>query len=203
MQFGVAFEPRDWLLTIQLCFMVVFGLASWVVVWFIARQLRTQSQALNLSTMATRHKMFISLTDCVTEEMQETMLLHAIDHFEPDIFVQKYRGKTRYIKSYLLMKRKYLYLVFSSRLERYFPIFDGGIAVRWIPELCQYHEFRDVHASQKHYYPAFATLVDPSLTTAELKGWMCEALPLDSITTPSVPASQESALSEPAPTTAA
>jgi hypothetical protein len=174
-------EFRDWFLVLSL----VISLAPWIALWIIFHQLKTHGLLLRLNTSVARHNMFISLTDCLTEEAEKTMLLHVVDHFDPKIYREQYEGKIQAIRSYLLMKRKYLYLLFSTRLERNFPLQEKGIAAIWIDELSCYQEFRDVHASQGHYYEEFARDVDAAIKRNPFRGWMYQAhLPPDATQSP-------------------
>lgn len=165
------FGFRDWLLIAQ----ILLGLAPWIALYIVYNQLQTHGQLLKLNTSAIRHQHFIALTDCLTDKIEETMLLHVIDHFQPDVYRARYEGKETATKSYLLMKRKYLYLLVSFRLERNFPLPEKGTAKIWIQELCRYQEFRDVHESQKHYYKEFGPYVDELIGDRKVEGWMFEA----------------------------
>jgi len=114
------------------------------------------------SLIIQRRELYFKTTS-LTEEELDTMLLHLADHFDLTIYFQRYKGNRQRIKSYFLMKRKYLYLVIvifyrKSRLD---PV--GSAPGIWLNELCSYQEFRDVHASQSKYYPRFAKRVDKIL----------------------------------------
>jgi hypothetical protein len=146
-------------------------LTLFIAIW----QVWTHTTALKLNTLATRHNLFLSLTDCMTDVTIRTMKMHLVDHCNLDIYRDRYEGNDERLQSYFLMKRKYLYLLFAARLERSFPIDDKGIAEKWINELADYQEFHDVHASQKHYDPQFEKLVDGILANRSVRGWMFEA----------------------------
>jgi hypothetical protein len=113
------------------------------------RQLRTALNSVRLSTMMQRRDMYIGLTNTLPEKDVETMLLHAVDHFDGDVYLKRYRGHPDRIKSYFLMKRKYLYLLLTTHLNTQYwdPARDAPKI--WLGELCRYQEFRDVHASQR------------------------------------------------------
>jgi hypothetical protein len=64
------------------------------------------------------------------------------------------------------MKGKYLDLVLTTSFHTDSRDPAGLAPMLWLKELCQYQEFRDVHASQGKYYPAFALLLDRELQSA-------------------------------------
>ena len=178
MLFGIQLTRQEWLAIFQIA--VGLGPCIALVILFRqmtihTRQLKTHGQSLNLSTIATRHQLFLSLADCVTAAMLETMMLHVLDHFDRDVYHERYKGNEQAIKSYLLMKRKYLYLLFARRLETHFPLVEQEIVPIWIDELARYQEFRDVHDSQKHYYREFGRYVTEIIGDRPIAGWMYEA----------------------------
>lgn len=118
--------------------------------------------------------MFLALTDCITPDMYTTMSIHLSDHFDLQIYQERYAQDERKIKSYFLMKRKYIYLFFTFTVEEGFPIPTKGITKQWLAELANFQEFHDVHARQKVYYPAFAAFVDRIIGARRPAGWMCE-----------------------------
>lgn len=135
------------------------------------RQLHTAVNNVRLSTMMQRRDMYIGLTNTLPEKDVEAMLLHPADHFDGDVYLNRYRGHPDRIKSYFLMKRKYLYLLLTTHLNTQYWDPAREAPKIWLEELCQYQEFRDVHASQRHYYPGFAEKVDQVLRLTTLKGW--------------------------------
>ena len=170
-----ALELRDWLLITQIAIYVLVSLPAWVALYLLSRQVQTNSDALSLNAMAIRHQLFVSLTDNLSTDIHDTMMLHACDQFDPSVFAERYKNQPQRIRSYLLMKRKYLYLVFSSLVEKGFPVSETTIAELWIRELGEFHEFHDVHGRQGRYYPEFSTFIARTLGTTTPSKWMCEA----------------------------
>jgi hypothetical protein len=142
-----------------------------VTLIIIYRQLHAALRNVRLSTMMHRRDLYIGLTTSLPEKDVETMLLHVFDHFDEKVYLQKYQGKAERIKSYLLMKRKYLYLLLTTNVKT--QEWDPGRSAldTWLRELCSYEEFRDVHASQGHYYPKFKKKVDRFIREVRLQGW--------------------------------
>jgi hypothetical protein len=131
-----------------------------VIVYF--RQLKAMQASLQHQLMMQRRELYLSTTSLSDSDI-DTMMLHAADHFDRDVYEKRYVGDDKRIRSYFLMKRKYLYLVITTSYrtdERDPARFGPGI---WMKELCSYQEFRDVHDSQGKYYPQFAALVDREL----------------------------------------
>jgi hypothetical protein len=115
----------------------------------------------------------LNITEPLDDDVMSTMTLHLADHIDRAIYQERYRDTDR-LRSYLLMKRKYLYLCLSLEFETIVPDHMKGITWQWLCELCQYQEFRDVHASQKHYYAAFSLLVEEAIKGREVVGYMAD-----------------------------
>lgn len=143
-----ALEFRDKILITQIAVTTLCGVPAWVALFLLYRQFRIHSNALSLNAMAIRHQLFVTLTDNLSADIHDTMMLHACDQFDPKVFDERYKDHPQRIHSYLLMKRKYLYLVFSSVVEKGFPVREKVVADKWIRELAGFYEFHDVHARQ-------------------------------------------------------
>ena len=109
------------------------------------------------------------------------MYLEAIDPGKEITFY--INSPEKKILSYLLMLRKYEYLLFAWWMDQSFPIQERGVATVWIKQLGRYQEFRDVHASQKHFYPEFGIFVDALIAQSKYAGWMYDSTIATSSTT--------------------
>lgn len=118
----------------------------------------------------------------VTDQYIATCLLHWRDHFDEQIYRKYYEGCPVRCRSYLIMKRKYMYLVFQAHLKDTF----GKAARHWLKELVCYREFRDIHVFHAHYYSRqFQKVVDKQVKTSTCMGWFCESVePDDPVTSP-------------------
>jgi hypothetical protein len=168
-------EVRDCLILIQIVVALFVGIPAFVALILLIRQLRVHTKALILNALAARHQLFFALTDTITVETESAALLHAKDQFDLQVFEDRYMNKPDRIRSYLLMKRKYLYLLSSSHLvESGFPVRETTAAEQWIRELGEYHEFHDVHARHSYYYPEFSAVVARIIGEKQPTAWMCE-----------------------------
>jgi hypothetical protein len=140
--------------------LLVAGVAT-VIVYF--NQLKTMRAQTEYTLVLKRRELYSNMTTSLTADEVAAMMLHVADHFDIDVYRERYAGNDKRIWSYLLMKRKYLFLVWTTwfRTSKHDP---SGLAPRiWLEDLCKYQEFQDVHASQGRYYGKFADLVDQEL----------------------------------------
>lgn len=107
-------------------------------------QLRSAIKMLHFTAIISRRESFMNITTAVTDELVDTTMLHISDNIDIDIFKKRYKGHPDRIKSYILMKQKYLYLLWAYRMDKIGKIFKYTTK-SWIFELCRYQEFRDVH----------------------------------------------------------
>jgi hypothetical protein len=146
----------------------ILALTIWTISLVVAfvgayRQLRIMRESREHTLIVQQVEAYVRMTTSVTDNEVETMMLHIADHFEREIYLDRYHGRPNRIRSYLLMKKKYIYL-FSTTSYSADKNSPGRQAVsQWMRELCQYQEFRDVHASQYKYYPKLAASVDEAL----------------------------------------
>lgn len=140
-------------------------------------QFRSSILALRTATTTARWNLYLSVNERITQDQVDTMLLHLADHIDLSIYYEYYHGHPDRIKSYLLMKRKYIYILYTIHIARGRGISNIWREISdniWIKELCQYYEFRHVHESQRHYYPKFAQLVDSLIEKTQITGWMLD-----------------------------
>lgn len=143
----------------------VFALGAFVSLIFVYRQLKINYSGLKLNALTARHNMYANLTESISDKEIEVMKLHLQDYISESIYRDRYDGHPKRIQSFRLMYRKYLYLVFCHQVELEYPIAENGITETWVKELIDFHEFRDVHECQKHYYPSLCTLIDRIIAT--------------------------------------
>ena len=122
--------------------------------------LEQQQDSLENQLVMQRRELYSNMTTSLTADEVNAMMLHVADHFNIDVYKQRYEGNDKRVWSYLLMKRKYLYLVLSTSFRTSKDDPAGSAPLTWLNELIEYREFLDVHASQAKYYPKFAALVD-------------------------------------------
>ena len=140
---------------------LIAGIAT-VIVYF--RQHQFMRDQLQQTIIMQRRELYVNMTTSLEDEDVVTMMLHAADHFDLDVYEKRYKGHYDRIKSYFLMKRKYLYLLLSTSFNTNEKDPGKAAPALWLNELCEYQEFRDVHESQKKYYPQFGRMVDNILS---------------------------------------
>ena len=108
------------------------------------------------------------------KEYLDAVRLHWRDHFDKQ-FDAIYAVDDRKRESYLLMKQKYMYLMFQNQHQDGF----SHASAKWLEELVQYREFRHVHRSHFRYYPRFAEAVNKLIGTSldDETPWMCDTYP--------------------------
>ena len=141
-----------------------------IVIWL---EIRAATKALHLSTFAAQHEMFSGLTEGVTDGEVQSFLLQRSEHFSDATFADRYEQNDQRIRSYILMRRKYLYVYFLWTIGRDLRTLESETARRWVEELGRYHEFRDVHEAQKRLYDGFGKFVDGLLKGTRADAWMC------------------------------
>jgi hypothetical protein len=130
--------------------------------------LEQQQAALENQLLMQRRELYSSMTTTLTADEVSAMLLHVADHLDVEVYKTRYAGSERRIRSYFLMKRKYLYLVLSTSFKTKFDDPAGMARKIWLDDLISYREFQDVHACQAHYYPLFAKLVDERMAAKQI-----------------------------------
>lgn len=144
-------------------FAALFALGNVIAVGFsalvIVRQLRVATRVAERDEVLKRFDMFSSTTE-IDEDSVRAAEVHWPDHFDATLYQEFYEGdseerRTRR-RSYVLMKRKYWYLLFQAG----FTDDLGRAAQRWLEYLVDYQEFRHVHQWSGRYYPEFRAKVD-------------------------------------------
>jgi len=145
---------------------------------FVWWQLRVNTKLLSANHRLHRHNLYATTTE-IADDYYATCLMHWRDHFDEETYRRVYEGKEKRCRSYLLMKRKYMYLVFQWFIRDEF----GQAAHRWLTELVNYREFDDVHRAHAHYYNDFKHEVDKYLKSGE-KAWFCDDVEPDDSNAP-------------------
>lgn len=146
----------------------------------VALQLQSSQQANLLAIEMFRHQLYVDMTYSLSNDELDSMLLHAVDHFDSDVFLKKYANNNWRIKSYFLTKKKYVYLELTYQLSKYDSKHNKGLnentLLPWIRELSKYHEFHDVHQRHSSYYPEFAKLVEKHVRwgTEDERKWLAD-----------------------------
>lgn len=148
---------------LSLALQILFILAGVITVVVYFRQLQAMKETAHQSLVMHRRELYQDTVRSLIEDEEHTIMLHPFDHFDLDIYRKRYAGDLRKIHSYLLMKRKYLYLVFTTSYAANENDPAREASTIWLKELCCYQEFRDVHESQGKYYSKFARIVDDEL----------------------------------------
>jgi len=150
----------------------VFGLTLWPM-W---NQMKAMTVQLHLSTSLSRLNAFDRLHAPITEGDVEAFMLDLPEHICLDTFKSRYENNQKRIRSFIKMKRKYLYLLYCVEIEDQYGAVALGSADKWITELTQYQEFADLHERHAGYYPHFAERVDQFSTKQMSLRWQCEEL---------------------------
>lgn len=148
-------NPSD---TIQaLILMALFGTGI-----LIALQLRATNKSIRLATIVPRMRSFNDITSSITEDEINSFLIHKSENFTDEIYRGYYEEleteeeRINRIKSYIIMKKKYMYLLFClEELEKHHYDFEKNSLDIWLRELMQYKEFRHLHERLGKYYPKF------------------------------------------------
>jgi hypothetical protein len=158
----LSFQIQTLALVVQALALIV---AAIVLVIYL-RQLKAMQRS-NLQSLIIQRREMHQLTMRLSDEEVDAMLLHVADHFDVQKYRTEYAGHPRKTKSYLLMKRKYLYLLITTSYQKNDVDPASEAPWIWLKELCRYREFRDVHESQGKYYPTFQKIVDDALRSAD------------------------------------
>jgi len=142
-----------------------------VTVILMARQL-------SYSSIDSRLGKFNSINSPITEHEIEVFLLHLKDNFDEKIYEKYYHNNPLRIKSYILMKRKYIYLLMAIDLEGAHRRSVKKSAEVWISELMEYKEFRHVHVRMQGYYKKLSKIVAKYANKESKTSWMCDSYPL-------------------------
>jgi hypothetical protein len=118
--------------------------------------------------------MFSAITQQITDGELQSFLLHWREHFTEDAFKSRYERHEVRIRSFILMRRKYLYIYFLWTIGRDLKTPETETARRWVMELSRYHEFRDVHEAQRRFYENFGRVVDELLRDTAPPSWLCD-----------------------------
>lgn len=133
---------------------------------YVTRQFNNQSKLFEFQAFGERHKMYLTLTTHVTDDEIRAALTHIQGNFDMSTYTTFYHGQKERVRSYVLMKKKYVYLYYSIRLEKSYPIPNLGLAKDWIKELIHYREFHDVHLKHGGFYKDAAIVVDEVMNGA-------------------------------------
>lgn len=114
-----------------------------------------------------RYQNFATLQDSIQSDYIDQSIMLYREHFNPDVYQERYKGKRNRIIAYLYFERAYVYLI-SVLKNGDFPkekaeeasnsIADSELSQkinlnRWIKMVFHYHEFVDVHDEVGEFYP--------------------------------------------------
>lgn len=143
----------------------------------IIYQLYTIKVATRVAVNTERANLFLPILGArITQKDVEMMRLQLADRIHVSTYYKHYHDHPERIMSYLLMERKYLYILYALDIDKGIKQhLASGAAEKWLADLCQYYEFRHVHESQRHYYPKeFTELVNHLIGKTKLVGWMLD-----------------------------
>lgn len=148
-----------------------------ITLGFIGFQVRLIRLATRVTTNTERVNLFLPILGArITQEDVEMMHFQLADRIHVSTYYKYYHDHPKRIMSYLLMERKYIYILYALDIDKGVKRhLASGAAEKWLADLCQYYEFRHVHESQRHYYPKeFTELVDRCIGRTKLVGWMLD-----------------------------
>ena len=150
-------KTADW---IQLGSLIVILLTLVV----LAYQVFLQNQSAKAQLLHDRFEMYWGTYEPVTDNQVKEFHLNPEDYVQHDRYEAFYKKKENdaAVRKCILMAQRYEYLAFLHTLRRMGiadPMGDHWLN-KWVTDLLDSREFRDVHDYYRNYYPAFASAVD-------------------------------------------
>lgn len=128
------------------------------------RQLRKANQHLHVQALRDRVDLYFASEAPIGEAEERLLSLHVADFFDPAVYTSRYENDREATAKYLLMHRRYIFLLYCLMAEDCFKSPFGIDLGRWVETLGREQAFRDVHASQSKYYDQkFKDFIDARL----------------------------------------
>ena len=146
----------------------------------LVRQLRVTNSNNERNANFQHVQIFLTHVHSVTELEYDNFFIHLEDHIDYSVFKEHYEGNPDRIKSYILMKKKYLY-IFYTHLNFCTHLksdpsnnFIVETMPAWLNELAKYREFWDIHERHRVYYPGFAKWAAEFTGQKGALVWFCQ-----------------------------
>jgi hypothetical protein len=138
-------------------------LVTFIVIYL---QLRSQNKFLRGQLHRDRFDMYWKTYDPISKDEIREFKIYPENWMDKKIYHNKYKGRKKLIRKYLMFSKQYEYLAFSFRLIT-LKVPDSlghDWTKKWLNDLLEKEEFLDVHEYYKEYYPELARYIDKRLT---------------------------------------
>lgn len=138
-----------------------------ITLFLILLQLVVQKKLARAQLLRDRFEMYVKATEPVTNEHVEQLKLYTDDYMDIKLFNEKYENDKKAIRKYIYMAVLYEYLAFTHAMPKA-KFLAPDFLEMWVSDLCDNHEFYEVHKHYRRYYPRFAKVVEKLLDEKRL-----------------------------------